>query len=73
VVPVPAADGWHLVDGDGRRQLPVHHRGGGEAGLWRLAAVSGGRPVTVFGECGHRGFAPVTVWTADGSATGVCQ
>ncbi|AXI77962.1 SWIM zinc finger family protein [Peterkaempfera bronchialis] len=73
VVPVPAPDGWRLVDGDGGEQVPVHRQGSAAgAGLWRLAAVSGGRPVTVFGECGHRGFSPVTVWDADGTAIGLC-
>jgi hypothetical protein len=73
VLPVPVAgpEGWRLVDADGRESLPVHRQGTAEAGLWRLAAVSAGRPVTVFGECGHRGFAPVTVWAADGSVTEV--
>ncbi|MFJ6214434.1 SWIM zinc finger family protein [Streptomyces sp. NPDC092296] len=76
VVPVPGPDGWRLVDGDGREQIPVPRPaagGGVGAGLWLLAAVSGGRPVTVFGECGHRGFNPVTVWDAEGTATGVCR
>lgn len=67
VVPVPAADGWRLADADGGEWMPVHRQGATAGpGLWRLAAVSGGRPVTVFGECGHRGFRPLTVW-ADGT------
>ena len=28
-----------------------------------LVALSGGAPVTVFGECGHRGFTPLTAWS----------
>jgi hypothetical protein len=60
VVPLPDPRGWRLTDG--RHALPVRPPTGGEAGLWRLAAVSGGRPVTVFGEYGHQGFEPVTVW-----------
>ncbi|GAA2505110.1 SWIM zinc finger family protein [Streptomyces thermolineatus] len=63
VVPVPLDDGWQLADADGGDALPVDPGARGRAGLWRLAAVSGGRPVTVFGECGHRGFSPVTVWS----------
>lgn len=51
VVPVPGAAGWQLTDG----QQAVTVTGTSESALWRLAAVSGGRPVTVFGECGHRG------------------
>ncbi|MDX2766332.1 SWIM zinc finger family protein, partial [Streptomyces europaeiscabiei] len=34
-------------------------------GLWRLMALSGGTPVTVFGECGHRGFTPLTAWAEE--------
>ncbi|MGW6914981.1 SWIM zinc finger family protein [Kitasatospora sp. NPDC054939] len=62
VVPVLGPDGWRLTDG--RHAVPVR-RGTPEAALWRLAAVSTGRPLTVFGEYGHRGFAPVTAWGAD--------
>ncbi|MGV9267055.1 SWIM zinc finger family protein [Kitasatospora sp. NPDC003701] len=63
VVPVLTPDGWHLTDG--RHTLPVHRGTTPESALWRLAAVSTGRPLTVFGEHGHRGFAPVTAWGAD--------
>jgi hypothetical protein len=35
--------------------------------LWRLMAVSGGHPVTVFGEYTDAGLEPLTVW-AEGSA-----
>ncbi|MEU2792807.1 SWIM zinc finger family protein [Streptomyces sp. NPDC007100] len=64
VVPIPARDGerWQLADAHGESALPVDPRCAGRAGLWRLAAISGGEPVTVFGECGHRGFAPLTAW-----------
>ncbi|MCH6162147.1 SWIM zinc finger family protein [Streptomyces marispadix] len=51
-----------LADAGGEFALPVAP-GVSPASLWRLTAVSGGRPVTVFGECGHRGFAPYTVWS----------
>jgi hypothetical protein len=34
--------------------------------LWRLLAVSGGYPVTVFGEYTDAGLEPLTVW-AEGS------
>ncbi|GAB2623102.1 SWIM zinc finger family protein [Streptomyces capparidis] len=67
VVPVPGPDGWQLADADGREALPVVPRGR----LWRLAAVSGGAPVTVFGECGHRGFTPHTVWGGADEVAGV--
>ncbi|WP_052863717.1 SWIM zinc finger family protein [Streptomyces niger] len=70
VVPIPArppapgrpASGWQLADVDGESALPVDPRRAGEAGLWQLVAISGGGPVTVFGECGHRGFVPLTTW-----------
>lgn len=70
VVPVPGPAGWRLADGEGLA-LPVHSRGGDQPGLWRLASVSGGRPVTVFGECGHRGFRPRTVWGGQDEGEGV--
>ncbi|MGW4897902.1 SWIM zinc finger family protein [Kitasatospora sp. NPDC004240] len=63
VVPVLGPDGWQLTDG--RHTVPVQRSGTPEAALWRLAAVSTGRPLTVFGEYGHQGFAPVTAWGAD--------
>ncbi|WP_344446507.1 SWIM zinc finger family protein [Kitasatospora nipponensis] len=69
VVPVAGPTGWQLSDG--REALDL--RPAGDAALWRLVAVCGGRPMTVFGECGHRGFAPVTVWDESGRPTGVAQ
>ncbi|MGA5423049.1 SWIM zinc finger family protein [Streptomyces lavendulocolor] len=70
VIPVPSQDGcWQLADADGGSALPVATAALGRPGLWRLAALSGGRPVTVFGECGHRGFTPLTAWSADTSET----
>ncbi|MFD7664911.1 SWIM zinc finger family protein [Streptomyces sp. NPDC059788] len=64
VVPIPGRDGerWQLADADGESALPVDPRCAERAGLWRLTAISGGEPVTVFGECGHRGFVPLTTW-----------
>ncbi|MGF1431220.1 SWIM zinc finger family protein [Kitasatospora sp. LaBMicrA B282] len=75
VVPVPTTDGWLLTDGAGALPLiPPRPAGaartaGADAAPWRLAAVAQGRPVTVFGECGHRGFTPVTVWDELGRPT----
>ncbi|GAA2839619.1 SWIM zinc finger family protein [Kitasatospora sp. CM 4170] len=63
VVPVLSPEGWHLTDG--HHTLPVHRAAVPESALWRLAAVSTGRPLTVFGEHGHRGFSPVTAWGPD--------
>ncbi|SCK28286.1 SWIM zinc finger [Streptomyces sp. WMMB 322] len=70
---VPTFDDWggadgrsggvrQLADADGRFALPMAP-GTSPGTLWRLTAVSGGRPLTVFGECGHRGFAPYTAWS----------
>ncbi|MFE7123699.1 SWIM zinc finger family protein [Streptomyces sp. NPDC057617] len=66
VVPVPGeGGGWQLADADGESALPVAASALGRPGLWKLAAVSGGNPVTVFGECGHRGFHPLAAWAED--------
>ncbi|MGW7487918.1 SWIM zinc finger family protein [Streptomyces sp. NPDC054786] len=64
VTPIPGRDGksWQLADADGESALPLDPRCPGRTNLWQLAAISGGAPVTVFGECGHRGFLPLTVW-----------
>ncbi|THA69334.1 SWIM zinc finger family protein [Streptomyces sp. A0958] len=64
VIPVPAADGWQLVDAQGREALPVAAAALSRPALWKLVAVSGGGPLTVFGECGHRGFDPLAAWPA---------
>ncbi|MEU3060150.1 SWIM zinc finger family protein [Streptomyces subrutilus] len=68
VVPIPGELGWQLADAQGAYALPVPLTGAGSrspGGLWQLAALSGGGPVTVFGECGHRGFTPLTAWRPD--------
>ncbi len=65
VLPIPTAAGWQLADAEGGSALPVDPRRLGRPGLWRLAAVSGGGPVTVFGSLGHRGFTPLTTWSAE--------
>ncbi|MFF8607505.1 SWIM zinc finger family protein [Streptomyces sp. NPDC015346] len=80
VLPIPTDHGWQLADaapagpggsgsggggGGGGEAIPVSGPALGRPGLWRLAALSGGRPVTVFGECGHRGFTPLAAWSAD--------
>ncbi|MFF0293549.1 SWIM zinc finger family protein [Kitasatospora sp. NPDC004614] len=69
VVPVLTAEGWQLTDG--RHTLPVRRGALAEAALWRLAAVSAGHPVTLFGECGHAGFTPVTAWDAERRPVGL--
>ncbi|WP_344494897.1 SWIM zinc finger family protein [Streptomyces enissocaesilis] len=67
VIPVPSGDTWQLADAETDSALPVDPAALSRPGLWKLVALSGGGPVTVFGECGHRGFTPLTAW-ADGSA-----
>lgn len=62
VIPAPDGDSWQLSDADSDLALPLIASAHSRAGLWRLAALSGGAPVTVFGECGHRGFTPLTAW-----------
>jgi hypothetical protein len=68
-VPVPDGEGWQLVDADGSDALPVAPAALARPGLWKLVALAGGRPVTVFGEFGHQGFVPLTAWPADMSET----
>ncbi|MFE7139608.1 SWIM zinc finger family protein [Streptomyces sp. NPDC057644] len=70
VIPVPSKDGWQVADAhadtyaDGRTgsALPIAPAALSRPGLWKLVALSGGGPVTVFGEIGHRGFDPFTAW-----------
>lgn len=71
VVPVLGPDGWQLTDG--RSAVPLKRGATPEQALWRLAALSAGHPVTLFGEYGHAGYAPVTAWSADGRAIGLGQ
>ncbi|MEU1040213.1 SWIM zinc finger domain-containing protein [Streptomyces sp. NPDC005551] len=73
VVPTPDGDSWQLADAEGDLALPVAPSAASRPGLWRLAALSGGAPVTVFGECGHRGFTPLTAWPQGrGEAVPLC-
>ncbi|MGW7288001.1 SWIM zinc finger family protein [Streptomyces sp. NPDC054847] len=69
VIPVPDGTGWQLVDADGGAALPVAAAALTRPGLWKLVALAGGRPVTVFGEFGHRGFMPLAAWPEDMSET----
>ncbi|MFF5182734.1 SWIM zinc finger family protein [Streptomyces sp. NPDC000345] len=64
VVPTPDGTSWQLADADGDTALPLTPAAAARPGLWRLVALSGGAPVKVFGECGHRGFTPLTAWPA---------
>ncbi|MFI1866321.1 SWIM zinc finger family protein [Streptomyces jumonjinensis] len=65
VIPVPHGEGWQLADAAGGAALPVSAAALARPGLWRLVALSGGGPVTVFGECGHRGVTPLAAWSAE--------
>lgn len=81
VIPTPDADGssssngngWQLADAQGDVALPITPSAAARPGLWRLVALSGGAPVTVFGECGHQGFTPLTAWPRGaGEAVALC-
>ncbi|MGQ4386413.1 SWIM zinc finger family protein [Streptomyces sp. SAS_270] len=73
VVPIPDGDSWQLAAVDGDLALPLTPAARTRAGLWRLVSLSGGSPVTVFGECGHRGFTPLTAWPeGSGEAVTLC-
>lgn len=73
VIPAPDGDSWQLADADGDTALPLTSAAVSRPGLWRLVALSGGAPVKVFGECGHRGFTPLTAWpTTPGEAVRLC-
>ncbi|GGL75504.1 hypothetical protein GCM10010129_18980 [Streptomyces fumigatiscleroticus] len=73
VVPVPDGDSWQLADADTDSALPLTPAARARPGLWRLVALSGGSPVKVFGECGHRGFTPLAAWPeTHGEAIPLC-
>ncbi|MFI9807741.1 SWIM zinc finger family protein [Streptomyces sp. NPDC052301] len=73
VVPVPDGDTWQLADADTDTALPLTRAARSRPGLWRMVALSGGAPVKVFGECGHRGFTPLTAWPEHtGEAVPLC-
>ncbi len=66
VIPVPSEGGWQLADAESESALPLTAAALSRPGLWKLVALSGGAPVTVFGELGHRGFEPYAAWEAGG-------
>ncbi|MFG2458854.1 SWIM zinc finger family protein [Streptomyces sp. NPDC048523] len=73
VIPAPDGDSWQLADAEGDAALPLTASARSRPGLWRLVALSGGAPVKVFGECGHRGFTPLTAWPEGaGEAVRLC-
>lgn len=69
VIPVPDGEGWQLADAEGGSALPIAPAAVSGAGLWRLASLSGGRPITVFGECGPSGVTPLAAWSRDAFET----
>lgn len=72
---MPAKDGWQVADAHADSALPIAPAALSRPGLWKLLALSGGGPVTVFGEIGHRGFDPFAAWepgeTEEGGRTAV--
>ena len=60
VVPARDGDDWLIVDGS-RMAIPLRADGEVE---WRIAALSGGEPVDLFGEWDGRLFRPLTVVAA---------
>ncbi|CCK27992.1 zinc finger SWIM domain-containing protein [Streptomyces davaonensis JCM 4913] len=73
VIPTPDADSWQLADADTDTALPLTPTARSRPGLWKLVALSGGAPVKVFGECGHRGFTPLAAWPqGPGEAVPLC-
>ncbi|MEU0356279.1 SWIM zinc finger family protein [Streptomyces cyaneofuscatus] len=70
VIPVPSEGGWQLADAEGASALPLSSAALSRPGLWKLVALSGGGPVTVFGELGHRGFDPFAAWDTGGTEGG---
>ncbi|MFE1437969.1 SWIM zinc finger family protein [Streptomyces sp. NPDC058739] len=73
VVPTPDGDSWQLADTSEDTALPLTPAAHARPGLWRLVSLSGGAPVKVFGECGHRGFTPLTAWPeGPGDAVPLC-
>ena len=58
VTPRRAGEGWLLADSAGRT-LPLSARG---SQGWRLLALSGGRPLTLFGEWDGATLTPLSAW-----------
>ncbi|MEV3933964.1 hypothetical protein [Streptomyces sp. NPDC049944] len=70
VIPAPSGDGWQLIGEADGSALPLAPPALSRPGLWKLVALSGGGPLTVFGECGHLGFDPLAAWCGPGSGDG---
>jgi hypothetical protein len=63
VIPIPGPTRWQLAHEQGPDAVPVTPA---TTGLWRLASVSGGHPITVFGELGPTGLHALAAWPTDG-------
>ncbi|MDT9699025.1 SWIM zinc finger family protein [Streptomyces sp. P17] len=73
VIPTPDGESWQLAEADTDSALPLTPTARSRPGLWKLVALSGGEPVKVFGECGHRGFTPLAAWPQGaGEAVQLC-
>ncbi|MER6628138.1 SWIM zinc finger family protein [Streptomyces sp. NPDC000987] len=73
VIPTLDGDAWQLADAEEDTAVPLTPAARARPGLWRLVALSGGAPVKVFGEFGHRGFAPLAAWPeGEGEAVPLC-
>ncbi|NJP48089.1 SWIM zinc finger family protein [Actinacidiphila epipremni] len=59
VVPLPAQDHWQVADATAQEAAPLT----GADRYWRLAAISGGHPVTLFAEVGPSGLRPLAAWS----------
>lgn len=59
VIPMPRAHGWMVRD-DAGHGLPLEIS---EAKAWTLAALSGGRPISLAGEWNRDAFRPLSVWS----------
>jgi hypothetical protein len=58
VVPVRRGERWHARDSDGRLLSLRSESSGG----WKLMALSGGHPITIFSEWNGRSLLPISVW-----------
>ncbi|MFI0721469.1 SWIM zinc finger family protein [Streptomyces sp. NPDC021224] len=58
VVPLPGQDHWQVADAASDAAAPLTS----PTPLWRLAAISGGHPVTLFAEATPAGLHPLAAW-----------
>ncbi len=58
LIPLQSEGGWMLRDPE-NRVIPISRQSNQS---WKLSALSGGNPITLFGEWDGQGFYPLTVW-----------